>query len=450
MNKIIEYFKKSSAWITLLIIACASSNWLYSGVYVYSYSLAPLAIILIGLLLFFEFLALILLGEKSKENVFIFVVLVVFFYIIYGGVRTKLGDTIYISYFGKTFIAILTVAISLFITSNINNELISRLKKAVAIAGVIYLTTPLIYSYINSKPVSLDFSKVSRPTMILILDEFSDTAGGNVASGVKKSGYSVNEISISTAGLNTLDVIPRLFLNEDFSEAQPCSSTAICSKGNVLDFSKIHIAGSTNISIVGFHHPYCSIIGLVDCYRGVSPAYDNSVIGFGCYWMGRLGFSLKYCGEQALSPAIVNKQRVTMLEEIHNASFWNEGGLIYIHIMLPHPPGVFDNTSLDSAYSENIVHATLTVIELVEKLNNSFPNGFQLYVTSDHPLRPNVWCGTQRYAGRCEVRESFISTKVPLISISNFDADICLINSNFQIFECVGNNAGGVKVKHSS
>jgi hypothetical protein len=46
--------KKSSAWIALLLIACASSNWLFSAVYVESYSLAPLAIILIGFLLFID------------------------------------------------------------------------------------------------------------------------------------------------------------------------------------------------------------------------------------------------------------------------------------------------------------------------------------------------------------------------------------------------------------
>ncbi len=388
-----------------------------------------------------------MIGEQNKEKIFGFVVLLVLFYVVYGVVRTKLGSAIDIGYFGKAFIAIVAVAISLFISLNISNEFVSRLKKAVAIAGIIYLATPLTYSYINSNPVILDFSKISRPTMILILDEFSDTASGIVAGKVKKSGYSVNEASISTDGLNTLDVIPRLFLNEDFSEAQPCSSTAICSKGNVLDFSKILVAGDVNISIVGFHHPYCSINGLVDCYRGVSPVVDNAVIGFGCYWMGRLGFSLKYCGEEVLSPEIVNRQRATMLEKIHNSTFWSGGGLIYIHIMLPHPPGVSDNTSLDSAYNENIERAASTVLELADRMNNNFPSGFQLFVTSDHPLRPNVWCSTQRYAGRCEVRESFISTKVPLISISNLGADVCIINSNSRIFECVGNNTGKVEVK---
>ncbi|MDG1109601.1 MAG: hypothetical protein P8N60_13155 [Burkholderiaceae bacterium] len=210
----------------------------------------------------------------------------------------------------------------------------------------------------------------------------------------------------------------------------------------MLNFSKIHVPESVNFRVIGFHHPYCSIKGLADCFQGESPVDDNAFIGFGCYWMGRVGILLEFCGEESLSPKIVNRQRATMLSRIDNSEFWSNGGLLYLHILSPHPPGISNNESLDSAYSENVADAASIVLKLSERLNYKFPTGFQLFISTDHPLRPNVWCGTQRYVGKCDVRKSFISTSVPLISISNGVADICQIKTNADIFQCVGRKSG--------
>ena len=428
--------KKSSTLLVLLMIGCVSSNWLYSALYVISYPIYPLIICLIILILFLEFIIVYYFGGRRKEYIFTFIILIMSFYLSYGIIRPLMHFDTPLNSSVKFFIAVGSVLMAAIATNNFSEIFIYKFKKAIAVGGVLYIISPLVYSYFNSNKLDFNVVNITHPTMIIVLDEFSDTASRDLVKAIKKTGLDVVDDSLFTDGKNTLDVIPRFFLNADFSDAQPCSSAAICSKENVLNFSKLNITGDVDFSIVGFHHPYCEINGLSYCYRATSPLFENALTGFGCYWSNRFGLSLSYCTEQIFAPKIVNKQRNELLNAVNNSTFWQNGGLFFVHMLLPHPPGISDNTTLDAAYGENIEHATTVVLEITKKLSSNFQNGFQLYVTSDHPLRPSVWCNV-KFTGKCDVRQEFKSNKVPLISVSNVKANKCPILTNTQIFSCI-------------
>ena len=61
---------------------------------------------------------------------------------------------------------------------------------------------------------------------------------------------------------------------------------------------------------------------------------------------------------------------------------------------------------------------------------------FTLIIFSDHPLRPELWCGAPAYARRgCPVAPALMDLLVPLIVAGSARPDISGISGNEEIFQ---------------
>ena len=123
--------------------------------------------------------------------------------------------------------------------------------------------------------------------------------------------------------------------------------------------------------------------------------------------------------------------RAAIREEALAAPFWRRGGTLYVHTMVPHPPGAASGPSLNADYAANLELAADLAADLAHELKTRFSEWYRFIITSDHPLRPQVWCGPLRYSEPdCLTNTRFLATLVPLIAVGPAAPDLTGLATN--------------------
>ena len=133
----------------------------------------------------------------------------------------------------------------------------------------------------------------------------------------------------------------------------------------------------------------------------------------------------------------LSASRIRHEADLFSAPFWNRGGVLFAHIMLPHLPASGVSRNLAADYGANLAEAAKLVARVRERLTATFGSEYELVVSSDHPLRVDLWCNTL-YAGKdCEVPPQYLISTVPLIVASPHVADVPPIRTNADLFQVV-------------
>ncbi len=274
-------------------------------------------------------------------------------------------------------------------------------------------------------------------TVFLLLDEMNAKLAPAFVDTLREEGLEVAQRRMKAVGPNTLNVVPQMFSGLPFDMAKACWTTAICSSGNVLDFARI-TASRNDIDVVGFYHPYCAMKGLRSCsslelsvLQMLDPQRWRCAVAdrlrLGGLWRGM------DCGPAQLRgwDGLVSR----MLESLWAIPVWTQGGLLFAHLPLPHPPGSTPQATLQRHYLDNAERARAVVREMARRARAS-GREFHFVIFSDHPLRQSQWCRNRLYAGSgCADNPQFEDDAVPLIVAGSHLPDLSKYDSNGFIFD---------------
>lgn len=275
-------------------------------------------------------------------------------------------------------------------------------------------------------------------TLVILLDELNAREGPGLAQSLRAHGMTVVERAIDPVADTTAKVIPQIWSGRRFDSPKPCSFTAICSERAALDFAKV-TASRDDVDVVGFYHPYCAIRGLRWCVR-VGLALPFAEVGrWACSIESRLGLD----GRDrciALQQESFLKLRDEVMQATWRAPFWRQGGMLFAHLPMPHPPGARAGGTLKQDYKDNVQLASRVLDQMVERARAAGLERLRLVVFSDHPLRQPLWCAKQAYQVRgCKPDAELDDRQVPLI-VATFGVeapDLSGIRTNAQVFELV-------------
>jgi len=339
-------------------------------------------------------------------------------------------------------LAVLFALLAGFMARRIRLDMWKRIYPAAIVAGLIFIFSPWVLARTGAttvywpspshQPPTVDAPQIpAQNTIVLLLDELSASAAGPVVEQLKEAGLQVTVSDINPAGKNTSSVIPAIWLRTSFDQAAVCGPTQICSVTKVLDFSKIQ-ATSNSIDVVGFFHPYCSIQGLRSCFFQPLPT-KSAGTELACSFpvFNKLAF-LGCVDESSVAKNSMLALRDNMQQALMAAPFWEKGGILYAHLLVPHPMGIPLKT-LSEEYADNIENGASAVRLVAEKAKLVFGDNFKIVVFSDHPLRPEIWCKDKTYASfECKPDPSQISTQVPLIVATPRAGSASLVIENNQ------------------
>ena len=239
----------------------------------------------------------------------------------------------------------------------------SRIRAAMAVACVLSVVVELIVGVAAAEhrqwPPSdgrerqaVDANRKSA-VVFLLLDELNASSAGPFVELLRRNGLPVSEKSLRPVGNATASVLPAMFTGNRFEGAKPCGLTVICSGTKVLDFASID-ASRPDIDVVGFYLPYCAIRGLRWCER-ISP---RSVLADPQRWRCAALRRFGQATPKALRDCATEQARgwgdfVGGIESaMHRAPLWAQGGMMFAHVPLPHPPGPTPEASLETHYRE--------------------------------------------------------------------------------------------------
>lgn len=283
----------------------------------------------------------------------------------------------------------------------------------------------------NVQPVALP----RQNTIVLLLDELSADAAGPIVESLRAQGLAVSATDLKPAGDDTINVIPAIWTRRDFSRSAPCGPTQLCSNGNALDFARVH-ASSPDIDVVAFYHQYCAMQGLRSC-RFFSFPTKPALQDLTCELLKKPHVGFLGCAPSIEEREFFAAQRTGLQQALMDAPFWQRGGVLYGHLLQPHPlMGATDN-SLSDEYRANVADSAALVASLAQKAQASFGKDFRIVIFSDHPLRPQVWCTNAGFyrADRCKPEPRQLSSEVPLIIAAPVQAKAPVLQSNEQVFD---------------
>lgn len=319
-----------------------------------------------------------------------------------------------------------------------------RTRRVLVAVPLLFAVTPILIGPAMApatewpgRPVSSDRDQQSLPVVFLLLDELGASAVQPLVDALVAQGWPVASKAIEPVGDMTLKVIPQMFTGRPFPNARPCAPTTVCDHFHALNFSTV-TASRTDIDIVGFYHPYCAIQGLRWCLR-VAP--EPALLSWDRWRCG----VVKYLdpGSQHSECRQIPLQRWgrfvdSVLAGVDQAPFWHQGGMLYIHVPLPHPPGSSSSGSLGEHYADNIARATGFVAHLSILLRKRFGTNARLVIFSDHGLRYQYACSTPLYSSMaCEVQDTYKGHEVPLIVAGPAATSMSRVSTNADIFSLV-------------
>jgi hypothetical protein len=273
--------------------------------------------------------------------------------------------------------------------------------------------------------------------LVILFDELGAAASEPLAAVVAQTFPNYSRAAVRSVADMTAKVVPEMFVRRPFTTARPCSTTAVCDHGHALDFAQV-MASRQDIDVVGFYHPYCSIQGLRWCRQVAPPADHYSPLRWWCAaertTFGRLAPESPRC--QALPLARAAAFRESIVRQIDTAPFWTQGGTLFVHLPIPHPPGATPGGSLAEHYAANLVEARQLLQRWLSEGVHRFGDRFAVVVFSDHALRYAGACRSTLYRhSDCTMPETYRDTKVPVIVGSSRWIDLGPLHSNAQIFD---------------
>lgn len=321
-----------------------------------------------------------------------------------------------------------------------------RVRPALLAATVLFVASQVVLSKSTSQHLTwpdpaVTTAPASTPgdapegVVVVLLDELNAHDGPRLAEVLARAGLEVASRAIAPVADGTAKVIPQIWTGRAFPSPKPCSFTAICSEGEVLDFAKVS-ASRPDIDVVGFYHPYCAMQGLRSCVRVGIPLPFDEAGRWECAARRRLGLS-----EQEQCVALQHEPWLQLQDDVvralWQAPFWRRGGLLYAHLPLPHPPGKRPGGTLRQHYEDNLVIAAGLLREMADRVQAAGFRRARLVVFSDHPLRQALWCAKHAYQLQgCRSEPGLADERVPLIvaSLRTPSPDLGGVGSNGQVF----------------
>ncbi len=245
-----------------------------------------------------------------------------------------------------------------------------------------------------------------------------------------------------TAGWTTL-ALPSLIAGKTYSRAELVDAATLRVFGegsaNGADWHdepnvfKGARAAGINAELVGWHHPYCRVLGdsLVKCVEVPSghptaallretSAADQGVLRSIPFLfqlqLDNLAEIVKPTGEytsENTRAEYVQRRQQQQYFQIRDLAYATavdpSVGLFFVHFPLPHPFGIYnrrrqDFTLNDSlTYADNLALVDRTVGELRRALEQAgLWKSTAVLITSDHGLRPDLWRGRQGWTPELE------------------------------------------------
>lgn len=319
-----------------------------------------------------------------------------------------------------------------------------RFRRVIAITPWL-LTLPSIFiGYLFSKPlVWLDApAAVATPTkktatIAILFDELNAKNSAGLRATLEHHGLTVSWKPLTPMGKSTAEVVPSMFTGEFFPDAKACGFTQICSHSNALDFSKISV-NRPDVDVVGFYHPYCAIKGLRWCRR---ISTETSVLQRGrlhCFFQKHfgldLGFNARECQVVRTTPWAT--MRAKTISAMMDAPTLREGGVLFAHLPIPHPPANGLGT-LSEQYHENLLASEILLDTILHRLQSNRLSVTTL-IFSDHPLRQStIWCAVdyRSFDLPCVENPKIADSDVPLIiATDSFISSTQSFSSNNSIF----------------
>lgn len=403
------------------------SRWLWASLYYQTHSLIGIGIT-IGLLIIvvigvFAFLRHAAGYFKTLKAINFCIALLLTYFVFKFIELLGLIPTIIVDFLEP--LAITVALLAGYLSFKINLDIWKRLHLAILVGGMIFIffpvllantQAPTIYwpSPSNQSPTTKAPKLPTQNTIVLLLDELSASAAGPVVEQLKEVGLLVSSTSVDPAGQNTVNVIPAIWSRSNFDQSSPCGPTQLCSANHVLDFAQVH-ASSDNIDIVGFFHRYCSIQGLRSCFFAPMPS-STAISNIACTlpWFDMLGFY--DCNSVHSGRKSWIALRDSLQKNLLEAPFWQKGGLLFAHLLAPHPLMGIPLKPLQDEYTDNVANGAEFVKQVAIKAKLVFGNDFKIIVFSDHPLRSEFWCSDKHYDSfGCKPMTPQVSKKVPLI-----------------------------------
>lgn len=254
--------------------------------------------------------------------------------------------------------------------------------------------------------------------VVLLLDELSPESSGLIVDALRQRNASVHATDIAAAGVNTINAIPAMLTGQRFDYSMPCGVTLLCSDGKSLDFSTLRVTGRA-VDIVGILPAYCAIQGLRSCVSIHPETAVPALQALACDLLRSLFVNACKSNLANDRGQEIAASRKAVEESIMTAPFWENGGLLYAHVLLPHPVGLSPTLSLEQEYQANVVESAKLASQILERLNARFKDNFVFILTSDHPLRVDFHCRFSPYSREnCKTGLPENRGRVPFILVS--------------------------------
>lgn len=321
---------------------------------------------------------------------------------------------------GWSAAAVIT-AVAWFAASRLSPETVRRLSVSLCVASVVFVIATPIRAHLDALPDAnvfrlrwLPADPAARNTVLVLFDELSPELAGPLVDEVRQRVTHVEARRIATVGKNTVNVVPAMLSAKSFESFVACGRATLCSDRWALDMRRLHAPRDT-VDIVGFHLPYCDIDGLRSCSLLDWGHLDAVRLGKSllCDLLEELGCEAAAAQAKAIVGHAIDVARhdeprlpaadaagwqAHLSARLEEVPFWRRGGVLYLHLPLPHPPAQPTSKDLAIDYRANLEQARLVTRDLVSRLISRFGSDFVLVITSDHGLRVPMHCGSTTYA----------------------------------------------------
>lgn len=409
------------------IFAAVSGQWFWSVVFRQEHPAFESVFALVaGAVLIFVFSVTMLRVWPGAVHALHGVMLLTLIFLAYRIVRPHLGAEA-ISASLKVVLVVMALLMAMGAAFNWRRTNWDRFCAASIISGVIFIASFPLVGIIQRMEGNAVFGLGSilrqddqpKSIVILLLDELSPESAGLIVDALRQRNASVRATDIAAAGVNTINAIPAMLTGQRFDYSMPCGVTLLCSDGKSLDFSKLRVTGKA-VDIVGILPAYCAIQGLRSCVS-IHPEPDAPALqALACELLRSLFVNACKSNLTNDRGKEIAASRKAVEESIMAAPFWENGGLLYAHVLLPHPVSLSSKLSLEQEYQANVVESAKLASQILERLNLRFKDNFAFVLTSDHPLRVDFHCRYYPYSREnCKTGLPENRGRVPFIFVTS-------------------------------
>lgn len=302
-------------------------------------------------------------------------------------------------------------------------------------------------------------------TVVVILDEFDQRIGFeqrpngfSLPALDRLKDESVTLTDARPAGAWTLDIIPAYLTGRPYRHAKAegpsrlllypsPTGDEIVFDGKQTLFARLDEMGARSV-VIGYYHPYCRILaGLpLDCQWYANADASDGLLGRTVFESKGFGVGLgvrllsHHAWSSGLTPTIglgltglawqmrrqvASENQAAILDkamrESLRAAADAERDFVFVHLPVPHPPGVgplmrpwIRGPMTGVAYLDNMLVADGFVATLREKLVEAgLWESTNIIITSDHPLRRSVWKDRRDWIGDSAILGSGDRGRIP-------------------------------------